>query len=235
MQLLNIQEHKDLVQAVEAKELYQKLGLNPAHWAEWSKLNIINNPFALEGTDYGVYTASVNTQGGRPTTNYALSIDFAKKLAMQIRTEMGERVRNYFLECEKKAQQSIIALPDFTNPVTAARAWADELEAKQAVQAQLTIAQPKIAHYDAVVERAGLLNATQVGQKVGMSAVKLNKVLDELKVYNQAVKRSRVFSSWFIQQGLGELKQTDMGHSQALFTKRGEAWVIERLTSEGVA
>lgn len=100
---------------------------------------------------------------------------------------------------------------------------------------QLEIAQPKIAHYDAVVERAGLLNATQVGQKVRMSAVMLNRVLDELGVYNQNVKRGRVFQQWFIDQGFGMLKQTDMGHSQALFTKRGEAWVIERLVSEGVA
>lgn len=234
MRLPTIQENQDSHPAVDAKELHQALGLHPAKWSEWSKNNIANNPFALEGKDYEVYNPQLNTQGGRPTTNYLLSIDFAKKLSMQVRTQIGERVRNYFLECERKTSQPIM-LPDFTNPVTAARAWADELEAKQAVQAQLTFAQPKINHYDHVVERAGLLNATQVAQKVRLSAVSMNKALDELGVYNKTVKRSRVFQQWFIDKGFGEVKQTDQGFSQALFTKRGEAWVIERLVSEGVA
>lgn len=148
---------------------------------------------------------------------------------------LRKRIIERWAELEEQVNQSspVVALPDFTNPVEAARAFADQYEAKQIAQEQLLLAQPKVAHYDSVVDRKGLLNATQVGQKVGMSAVKLNKILDELKVYNQAVKRSRVFNSWFIQQGLGELKQTPEGHSQALFSLRGEAWVVERLTSEG--
>lgn len=230
-----IQENQDSHQAVDARDLYLALGLDTTHWARWSKQNIADNPFALQGRDYGVYASMANTKGGRPTTDYLLSIDFAKKLAMQVRTKKGEEVRDYFLECERKASQPVITLPDFTNPVTAARAWANELEAKQAVQAQLTVAQPKINHYDYVVERAGLLNATQVAQKVKLSAVSMNKALDELGVYNKTVKRSRVFQQWFIDKGFGEVKQTDQGFSQALFTKRGEAWVIERLVSEGVA
>lgn len=147
------------------------------------------------------------------------------------------RINRRWVELERRAQSNspVVTMPDFTNPVTAARAWADELEAKQVVQAQLTIALPKINHYDNVVERAGLLNATQVAQKVRLSAVAMNKILDELGVYNKAVKRSRVFQQWFIDKGLGEVKQTDQGFSQAMFTKRGEAWIVERLISEGVA
>ena len=113
--------------------------------------------------------------------------------------------------------------------------YADALQLAADQARQLELARPKINHYDAVVERAGLLNATQVAQKVRMSAVAMNKVLDELGVYNKSVKRSRVFQQWFIDKGLGEVKQTDQGYSQAMFTKRGEAWIIERLVSEGVA
>ncbi len=113
--------------------------------------------------------------------------------------------------------------------------FADALQLAADQARQLELAKPKVLHYDNVVERAGLLNATQVAQKVRLSAVAMNKVLDELGVYNKAVKRSRVFQQWFIDKGLGEVKQTDQGFSQALFTKRGEAWIIERLISEGVA
>lgn len=232
MKLPTIQNHAHLQQAIDARDLYQSLGLDTSNWSRWHAKNISENPFAINGVDYVGFVIMTN---GNETQNYLLSIDLAKKLAMQVRTEVGERVRDYFLECERRACQPVITLPDFTNPVTAARAWADELEAKQVVQAQLTIAQPKINHYDNVVERAGLLNATQVAQKVRLSAVAMNKILDELGVYNKAVKRSRVFQQWFIDKGLGEVKQTDQGFSQALFTKRGEAWIIERLVSEGVA
>lgn len=93
---------------------------------------------------------------------------------------------------------------------------------------------PKVQHYDVVVERSGLLNATQVGQKVGLSAVSLNKALLEMRVYNASVKRGRAFNQWFIDQGLGELKQVEGGYTQALFTLKGEAWVIEKMISEGV-
>ena len=66
MKLPTIKENSDLQQAVDAKELYQALGLDPTNWSGWSKNNIANNPFAMKGTDYGVYGLSTNTQGGRP-------------------------------------------------------------------------------------------------------------------------------------------------------------------------
>lgn len=99
---------------------------------------------------------------------------------------------------------------------------------------QLEIAAPKVEYFDKVAERTTLLNATQVGQKVGMSAIKMNLRLSELGVYNKAIKRSRVFQQWFIDQGLGELKQTETGHSQAMFTIKGEQWVIQKFISEGL-
>lgn len=99
---------------------------------------------------------------------------------------------------------------------------------------QLEIAAPKVEYFDKVAERTTLLNATQVGQKVGVSAIKMNLRLSELGVYNKAIKRSRVFQQWFIDQGLGELKQTETGHSQAMFTIKGEQWVIQKFISEGL-
>ena len=85
-----------------------------------------------------------------------------------------------------------------------------------------------------MVERSNLLNATQVAQKLRMSAMAMNKLLDRLNVYSHGVKRARVFKQWFIDQGFGELKQTELGFSQPMFTTKGEAWIIEKLTSEGV-
>ncbi|CAA3804889.1 phage antirepressor KilAC domain-containing protein [Acinetobacter baumannii] len=93
---------------------------------------------------------------------------------------------------------------------------------------------PKVDYYEKIVVRDTLLNATQVAQKIGLSAIALNKLLDSLKVYSHGVKRARVFQQWFIDKGFGELKQTDLGYSQPMFTTKGEAWVIQKLVSEGV-
>ncbi|MCU4595326.1 phage antirepressor KilAC domain-containing protein [Acinetobacter radioresistens] len=114
------------------------------------------------------------------------------------------------------------------------QSFAEALQLAADQARQLEIAAPKVQYFDTVVERSNLLNATQVAQKVGMSAVCMNKLLDELGVYNRCVKRSRVFQQWFIDQGLGELKQTEAGYPQAMFTTKGEAWVIQKFVSEGV-
>lgn len=129
---------------------------------------------------------------------------------------------------ELEAELSSPVAPVFQIPQTLSEAL--QLAANQAKQIEL--AAPKVAHYDAVVERGGLLNATQVGSKVGKSAVALNKILLELGVYNKAVKRSKVFNKGFIDKGFGVVKQTEMGHTQSLFTLKGEAWVIEKLACE---
>lgn len=113
--------------------------------------------------------------------------------------------------------------------------WVIEAETKLAkATEQLAIAAPKVDYYDAVVDRTNLLNTTQVSQKVNMTAVALNKILDGMKVYNNSVKRSRVFQQWFVDEGYGVLRQTEGGYSQAMFTLAGEAWVIQKLISEGI-
>ena len=106
---------------------------------------------------------------------------------------------------------------------------------KLTLEQQASINAPKVAHYDRVVARTNLVNASQVGAKVGLSAVKLNKLLDDFGVYNKSVKRNaRTFNLWFIERGFGEMKQTELGYDQALFTHAGEMWVIEMMISEGV-
>ena len=107
-----------------------------------------------------------------------------------------------------------------------------QLAADQAKQ--LELAAPKVAFVDNLVERTNLLTATQVAQKHGKSAQWLNKVLTEMKVYNRAVKRCKVFQQWFVDKKYGEMKKNEMGYDQPLFTNAGEVWINEQLFSEGL-
>lgn len=170
-----------------------------------------------------------------------------------VRNHQEQLVKTYIFSGDQGKRDSIIVVAQLSPEFTAKLVdrWA-ELERKapaiqipqsfaEALQLaadqakQLEIAAPKVAHYDKVVDRHTLLTATQVGQKIGLSAIMLNRVLSEIGVYNMAHKRGKAFKQWFVDKGLGEMKQTDMGHSQALFSLKGEAWVIERLASESVA
>lgn len=94
-------------QAVSARELYEKLGYDLSNWKRWYQKNIINNSFAIENQDY---VGFVTMTSGNNVQDFALSIDFAKRLSMMARTETGEQIRNYFIEVEKRATKPLSQL-----------------------------------------------------------------------------------------------------------------------------
>lgn len=109
-QLIKIQNTPDGQKKVSAREMYVNLGLNLANWKRWANKNIERNPFAVEGIDWAAFVLMMN---GNQTKDYIISLDFAKKLCMQARTDKGELIRNYFLEVEKVAIQGLAPqLPD---------------------------------------------------------------------------------------------------------------------------
>lgn len=210
-------------QTMSSREIAQLCNKDHRHvLRDIDDLNATYEEMGLPKVGQGSYTHP-NT-GNQQHRQFLLSKEQTIDLITGYRADIRIRINRRWQELEANATSPVIP-----------QSFADALQLAADQARQLELAKPKINHYDNVVERAGLLNATQVAQKVRLSAVAMNKILDELGVYNKAVKRSRVFQQWFIDKGLGEVKQTDQGYSQAMFTKRGEAWIIERLISEGVA
>lgn len=192
--------------------------------------NFLAKVVEVLGETSAKFSADLPDSYGRPRRGYRFPKREACLMAMSYSYELQAKVFDRMTALE--AAQSL-ALPNFADPVAAARAWADAKESEQRANAALALAQPKVQFFDKVVERSTLMTATQVGQKLGMSAMALNKHLDELDVYSKNIKRARVFKQWFVDKGYGELKQTELGHSQPLFTTSGEAWIIDRMVSEG--
>ena len=199
-------------------------------------LNETYEKIPLPKVGQGYYTTP-NT-GNQQHREYLLTKEQCIDLITGYRADLRIKINRRWQELEKAIS---LVLPDFSNPAEAARAWAAEFEkreqaekAKIALEQQASINAPKVVHYDRVVARTNLVNATHVASKLKLSAVKLNRHLCELGVYNQAVKRGRVFNTWFIDKGYGEMKQTELGYDQALFTHAGEMWVIEMMINEGV-
>lgn len=158
--------------------------------------------------------------------DYFVSIDMAKELSMIERNEKGKQARKYFIECEKK----LINAPLFNIPQTLSEAL--QLASDQAKQ--LEEQAPKVEYFEAVAKNETHMNATQVGHKFGMSAKVLNQHLMDLGIYNKNIKRTKTFKQSFLDKGYGEMKTTDNGFSQAVFTVKGEQYLHELLTSEGI-
>lgn len=92
-----------------AKQLYNFLELNPAHYKRWTTQNIVRNPYGEENIDYFPFTIN-GEWGGRATTDYKITANFAKKLSMMTSSPKGEIAREYFLSCEKVIKENIAAL-----------------------------------------------------------------------------------------------------------------------------
>jgi anti-repressor protein len=98
--LVKINTDNEGRKVVSARELYEKLGLNVTNWKRWYKKNITENPFAVEGEDW---VGFVIMTSGNETQDFAITIQFAKRLSMMARTETGESIRKYFVMVEEKA------------------------------------------------------------------------------------------------------------------------------------
>lgn len=182
------------------------------------RLNDFNSRIADELEDEHYETFVVQNTNNTESIVYGLTIDQCMLIGMR----ESKAVRKNVLATLKQKQAP--QLPQsFSEALRLAADQAKKIEEDK----------PKIEYYEKIVVRDTLLNATQVAQKIGISAISLNKHLEELNVYNRSIKRCRAFQQWFVDQGLGLLKQTELGYSQPMFTLKGEAWVIEKLVSEG--
>lgn len=204
---------------MSSKNLLEIINLARSNFNENSiRLNDFNNKIVdeLEGEYYETFV--VQNTNNTESILYELTIDQCMLIGMR----ESKAVRKNVLTILKQKQTSCLP-QSFSEALQLAADQARKIEEDK----------PKVEYYEKIVVRDTLLNATQVAQKIGLSAIALNKILDSLKVYSHGVKRARVFQQWFIDKGFGELKQTDLGYSQPMFTTKGEAWVIQRLVSEG--
>ena len=219
MELIKLTKNEQGIETVNARELHEFLEVK-SKFADWFKNRVSEFGF-IENSDF-VSVSKILESGGR-SIEYHISIDMAKELSMLERNDKGKQARLYFIECERIAKSKQVP-QSFAEALQLAANQAKQLEAQAA----------KVNYFDKVCDTTGLVNATQVGQKFKMSAVTLNKNLDGLNVYNRSVKRGRAFQQWFVDAGNGIMRQTELGYPQPLFTAKGEQWIIETFTTNGV-
>lgn len=152
-------------------------------------------------------------------------------------------------------ERAVSKLPDFTNPSEAARAWAEQydqrqLEAKRADEAEqqvvaltqeIEVMQPKVTYYDTILASNATVTITQIAQDYGMSAVRLNKILEDLRVQRK-VNGQWILYGRFLGQGYVHSRPIDIVRSNGMpdvkmnteWTQKGRMFLYAGLKNHGI-
>ena len=137
-----------------------------------------------DGEDFGAILSE--STGGRPGTDHVLTLDMAKELAMIQRTDKGKQARQYFIEVEKRARLSAVprSLPD------ALRAYAIEVEAREALEAKVAADAPKVEYIDTFVAPEDLRILRNVAKSLDLPEDTLRQALIDHKwIYEEITER----------------------------------------------
>ncbi|WP_211249599.1 antA/AntB antirepressor family protein [Microvirgula aerodenitrificans] len=131
-------------------------------FASWITERISEYGF-VENQDFVAISQKREIGHGRGRTDYHLTIDTAKELAMVERNEQGRAVRRYFIECEKRLRQMVKPATTTTDARTPLRAAVSMLVGKKGLMYPDAYA---LVHQRFGVEHIDQLAPEQIGQAV---------------------------------------------------------------------
>ncbi|MCW2272403.1 phage antirepressor protein [Pseudomonas sp. MYb187] len=163
---------------------------------------------------------------GNQVATYSLTLDQCMLVGMReskaVRRSVLAKLKSF------EAPRVIATLPDFSNPVAAARAWADEMEQKQVAQQALAIAAPKVEFVDKYVEATGLKGFRQTAKLLRANEARFREFLLDKKIMYRMGGEWQAYQQ-HIDAGRFDIKTgtTDGGHAfnQTKFTPKGVTWV----------
>ncbi len=198
---------------------------------------------------------SYHDANNQPRPCYYLTKRECLYIATKFNDEARARLILRWEELEQKQRTTMTALPDFTNPAEAARAWAEQFELKQieakradeaeqqvlALTSEIEQMQPKVSYYDTILASKATVTTTQIAQDYGMSARRFNKILEELRVQRK-VNGQWILYAQYIGSGYVHSKPFDITRSNGRpdvvmnteWTQKGRLFLYEGLKNHGI-
>lgn len=234
VELIKVSENENGNKVVSARDLYLKLGYDSSQWSRWYKKNIINNSFAIENEDWVGFDFMSK---GNLTKDFALSLDFAKRLSMTAKTETGENYRKYFIECENIVKSNLInpIIPSYQieNPIERANAWIKEKQEVILLQEKNVKLQYRSDFVDVCFNTEGVFTFGEVAKilELGYGSITLYEKMrecglimkgstipyqkyinnDYFKVVEQLVDNGKfkklIATTYATQKGIGQIKK----------------------------
>ena len=226
---------------VSAKDLHEQLNIETP-FKKW--IDRMCDYGSEESKDF--WTKMSKSTGGRPSKEYSLSVDMAKQICMIQRSPEGKQIRQYFLDLEKawNTPEQVMA-----RALKMAGKTIDSLKDRckflggQVVEQQKLIEEmtPKANYVDHILESKSLVATTQIAKDYGMSAVRFNRILNDMKIQYK-VNKQWVLYSRYQNCGYVHSKTIDITRSngdpdvtmQTQWTQKGRLFLYEELKKNGI-
>jgi anti-repressor protein len=244
-ELIKIREENGK-QAVSARELYLALttGGDQSHYSRWAKQNILENSFAIKDIDYQPLAIVASKNQGNFAQDFALTINFAKRLCMLTKTAQGEKVRQYFIECEKRLRQgqnSYYIPKTYPDALMLAAKQAQEIETKNTIIAEN---KPKVLFADAVATSQRSCLVAELAKIISQNGVVIgqNRLFEWLRQNNYLCSKGSYYNQptqKAMGLGLFEVKQTSIQKPNGVIlvttttkvTGKGQIYFVDKFLS----
>lgn len=221
---------------VNARDLHEFL-CSKQDFSTWIKSRIERYDF-IESVDFIRFHKKMEANNAI-MIEYYVTMNMGKELSMIENNSLGKKARRYFISCESGLKQ-ISLLPDFTDPIAAARAWADSqeklLESTQAIEAQaahIKAIEPKAKYTDDVLSSRNSYATTVIAAQLGMSAIKLNRFLSKKQVQRK-VSGCWVLCAKYQNKGYEDIltgtiegSESERSFKQMRWTEKGQKFIID--------
>lgn len=227
---------------VSARELHEKLNIGTKFTTWFERMK--DYGFS-EGNEFFPKLGETSEQGGRPQTDFQISVDMAKQICMIQRSPEGKMIRQYFIDLEKawNTPEQIMA-----RALKMANKSIDSLKERCAflgghiVEQQKVISelQPKANYVDTILQSKSLVLTTQIAKDYEMSARKFNRILSELKIQYK-VGGQWVLYSKYQSNGYVHSRTIDITRSNGMpdikmqteWTQKGRLFLYDELKKVG--
>jgi anti-repressor protein len=240
--LIKVSINESSEQIVSGRELYEFLEVK-TKYKDWIKRKIEKYGF-IENIDFVLVAQKRATNNPRnPYTlenEHILKLSMAKELAMLENNEKGKQARLYFIKCEeeyKKQKQVTFSRKDLLMlNVIKANSQNERMVALNNYELEYVKPLEVEAKYTKeVLKSESLLTVSQIAKDLGLSAIKLNKLLESLDIqYKKGGK-------WYIKakyqdKGYAQYDTTLISDNKTVhnlkWTEKGKKFIIEILDKE---
>jgi phage anti-repressor protein len=224
-------------QVVSARELYDVLGYDKSQWARWYKKNIEDNAFAIEKEDWEGFDTVSSSNNGSMTKDFAITLDFAKRISMMARTRVGEEIRNYFIACEDKLKE--ISVPKTLSEALYLAAKQAETIEQQAEQ--LKLQEPKVEFAEQLLSATNSLDFGTSAKALQLPFGR-NKMFEICRELGFLMNNNQPYQS-YINSGYFTLLETSFIHpisgdrvltTKTMITAKGQNWLMGIFKKNGL-
>ena len=243
-ELLKVEVNQNQEQVVSGRLLHQFLQIGTRYDIWFSRM--LNYGF-VENIDFVAIVQKRTTAQGNETTyiDHILKLNMAKELCMLARNERGKEARKYFIKCEEAWNSPEMVMSRALSIANKNLLMKDEqilkLTTENQIQAQQIAEFKPIKEYvDLILQSDGTVTTTQIAADYGLSAKKLNKILNEEKIQHK-VNGQWILYSNMMNKGYTKSETMDITRSDGRvevkmytrWTQKGRLKIHEILTNLG--